>query len=295
MARPRCAAADFQAPESVRHTIESRLDRLSAPHREVLELAAVIGEDFDSTTLVAASDWTHDTTLEALDAATDAGLLEPAPGPDGSFRFPHTLARQAVLGLLGSSRRAHEHARVAQVIETRFPESERYVQQLAYHYAAAHMLGFADKAVRYLIRAAGVADRSLAHEDAARSLEHAASLTEDAEERETLLLAASRSHLLGADFARARELAERVATTGSPRHRVRAAVAYEAACWRPGLPGQRSVELLSAALSAIDRQPGDPDYIRAIASLGPRLRLHRLHRRGARARQPGDRVGRGAR
>ena len=74
---------DFQAPESVRHTIESRLDRLAVPHREVLELAAVIGEDFDSTTLVAASDWTHDTTLEALDAAVDSGLVEPAPAPTG--------------------------------------------------------------------------------------------------------------------------------------------------------------------------------------------------------------------
>ena len=176
-----------------------------------------------------------------------------------------------MLGLLASSRRAHEHARVAQVIETRFASSDRYVQQLAYHYAGAHTLGFADKAVRYLIEAAGVADRSLAHDDAARSLEQAASLTEDADERDTLLLAASRSHLLGGDFARARELAERVATSGSPRHRVRGAIAYEAAAWRPGHPGQRSVELLSAALATIDRQPADPDYVRAIASLGRAL------------------------
>jgi DNA-binding CsgD family transcriptional regulator len=264
-------ATDFQAPESVRHTIESRLGRLAVPHREVLELAAVIGEDFDSSTLVAASDWTHDTTLEALDAAVDAGLVEPTAGPDGSFRFQHALARQAVLGLLASSRRAHEHARVAQVIEKRSASSDRYVQQLAYHYAGAHMLGFADKAVRYLIQAAGMADRSLAHEDAAGSLEQAASLTDDFDERDTLLLAASRSHLLSGDFARARELAERVATDGSPRHRVRAAIAYEAASWRPGHPGQRSVELLSAALGTIDRQPADPDYVRAIASLGRAL------------------------
>jgi DNA-binding CsgD family transcriptional regulator len=263
--------AGFQAPESVRQTIETRLDRLAAPHREVLELAAVIGEEFDSTMLVAASDWAHDTTLEALDAAVDSGLVEAAPGPEGSFRFPHALARQAVLGLLSSSRRAHEHARVAQVIETRFPGSDRFVQQLAYHYAGAHTLGFADKAVRYLLEAAGVADRSLAHEDAARSLEQAASLSEDADERDALLLGASRSRLLGGDFARARELAERVATSGSPRQRVRAAIAYEAASWRPGHPGQRSVELLSGALATIDRRPADPDYVRAVASLGRAL------------------------
>lgn len=261
----------FIAPESVRHTIESRLDRLTAPHREVLELAAVIGEEFDVVTLVAASDWTHDTTLEAVDAAVAAGLVEPASGLDGSYRFPHALARSAVLGLLASSRRAHEHARVAQVIETRSPESDRYVQQLAYHYAGAHTLGYADKAVHYLIEAAGLADRSLAHDDAARWLEQAAQLTEDPDDRDSLLLEASRSRLLGGDFARARELGERVATHGSVRNRVRGGVAFEAASWRPGLPGDRAVELLSAAIAGIDRDPTDPDYVRAVASLARAL------------------------
>lgn len=268
---PQNADALFIAPESVRHTIESRLDRLSAPHREVLELAAVIGEEFDVVTLVAASNWTHDTTLEAVDATVAAGLVEPASGVEGSYRFPHSLARSAVLGLLARSRRAHEHARVAQVIETRSPDSDRYVQQLAYHYASAHTLGYADKAVRYLIEAAALADRSLAHDDAARWLEQAAQLNEDTDERDSLLLDASRSRLLGGDFARARDLAERVATHGSPRNRVRGGVAFEAGSWRPGLPGERAVELLSAALSGIDRDPVDPDYVRAIASLGRAL------------------------
>jgi DNA-binding CsgD family transcriptional regulator len=264
-------SSDSHAPESVRQTIESRLGQLSAPHRQVLELAAVIGEEFDTATLVAASDWTYDTTLEAVDATVDAGLVEPAPGSHGSFRFPHALARSAVLGLIGSSRRAHEHARIAQVIEARLPESARDVRQLAYHYSGAHTLGYAGKAVYYLTEAAGDADRGLAHEDAARLLEQAASLAEDAEEREALLLAASRSHLLGADFARARELAEQLAKTGSSRSRIRGAIAYEAAAWRPGLPGQRSVDLLTDALTAFGRRPEDCDYVRALASLGRAL------------------------
>ncbi len=264
-------STDFQAPESVRHTIERRLDRLAKPHRDVLELAAVIGEEFDSVTLVEASGWAHDTTLEALDAAVGAGLVEPADGADGGYRFPHSLARQIVLNLLPSPRRAHEHAQVAQVIERRFPGSDRYVRQLAYHYAGAHTLGLADKAVRYLVEAARVAERSLAHDDAARSLELAASLAADPDERDALRLDASRSYLLAADFARSRDLAEKVATVGSPRHRLRAAVAFEAASWRPGHPGHRSVELLSAALAGVDRDPTDPDYVRAVASLGRAL------------------------
>jgi len=264
-------SADFQPPESVRHTIDRRVDRLPAPSRQVLELAAVIGEEFDAATLVAASEWTHDTTLEAIDAAVGAGLVDPAPGADGVFRFPHALARHAVLDLIPSSRRTHQHARVAQVIESQFSGSDSHVRALAYHFAGAHTLGLADKAVRYLLEAARVDDRSLAHADAARSLEQAAALTESVDERNSLLLEASRSHLLGADFARARELAERVATGGSARQRVQGAIAFEAASWRPGLPGQRSVDLLSAALADIDRDPADPDYVRAIASLGRAL------------------------
>jgi DNA-binding CsgD family transcriptional regulator len=262
-------ATDLQAPASVAHTIESRLDRMAAPHRQVLELAAVIGEEFDGTVLLAASEWSPDRTMESLDAATEAGLVERAQ--DGQFRFPHALARQAVLDLLPPTRLAREHARVAEVIETQFAGSDGYVQRLAHHYAAAQSLGYAEKAVRYLIDAAGRAGRSLAYEDAARWWEQAASLTTDADERDALLLEAARSHLFASSFSRARDLAERVATSASPRMRVRAAVTYEAASWRPSKPGHRAVELLSRALDGIDRDPADPEYVRAVASLGRAL------------------------
>ncbi|MDQ1631568.1 MAG: hypothetical protein QOC80_1540 [Frankiaceae bacterium] len=265
------------APESVRLTIENRLAKLSTPHRQVIELAAVVGEEVDVVTVVEASDWGHDTTLEALDSAAAHGLLEPVRAPEGTpsttMRFPHALAREAVLGLLSSARRAHGHARVAQVIEARFPDSDQHVEQLAYHFAAAHTLGFTGKAVGYLVGAADIASRGLAHGDAARSLEQAAGLSTSPRERDTLLLDASWSHVLGSDFARARALAAQVAVTGEPRQRVRAAIAYEAAAWRPGHPGRRSVELLSAGLSGIERSTNDPDYIRALASLGRALAL----------------------
>ena len=128
-------SGDFQAPPSVAHTIERRLNRMATPHRQVLELAAVIGEEFDLGLLLAASDWSRSASLEAMDAALDVGLLERTPDSDGLFRFPHALARQAVLDLLPPTRRAREHARVADVIETRFPGSDGTVQRLAYNRA----------------------------------------------------------------------------------------------------------------------------------------------------------------
>jgi len=77
--------------------------------------------------------------------------------------------------------------------------------------------------------------------------------------------------LLSGDFARARQLDEQVATTGAARSRLQGAIGYEAASWRPGLPGHRAVELLTDALRDTVRDPTNPAYVRALASLGRAL------------------------
>ena len=260
---------DLGAPVSVLDALQSRLAGLTQPQRQTLELAAVVGEEVDVLTLVASSDWGRDTTMTALDDGVAHGFLEcVAPG---RYRFPHALVRQAVVELLPASRRAHQHARVAAVLEARPAGSARRVQALAHHYGQARALGHADKAVRYLVESAGAAGRALAHEDAARWYEQAAALCEDPIQRDELHLAAARSHLLGGDFARARGLAEQVATSAaSPAERLKAAVLLEAASWRPGLPGHTCVALLSAALDAGGRED-DPLRVRALASLGRAL------------------------
>ena len=261
-------AVGVQAPGSVRDALQGRLVGLSESQRQTLELAAVIGEEVDVSVLLAASAWSRDTTLIALDDGVDYGLLE-AIGPT-TYRFPHTLARNAVLDLLPPSRRARQHARVAEVLEARPTRSVQSVQALAHHYEQAQALGYHDKAVRYLVEAAHAAGNALAHEDAARLFEKAAALSADAPTRTGLQLSAARAHLLGGDFARARELAEQVTTAAAPRERLQAAVLYEAASWRPGLPGHRAVELLSAGLQAVTTEH-DPLRIRAFASLGRAL------------------------
>jgi DNA-binding CsgD family transcriptional regulator len=262
---------DLRAPVSVRDTVASRLDRLAVPERQTVELAAVVGEDVDVVTLLAASDWSRDTTLAALDVAVAHGLLESAPSSAGAVRFAHALARQAVLELMPASRRALQHARVAEVIEAGATGSEARIQQLAFHYAQAAGFGYADKAVRYLAEAAQAAGRSLAHEDAGAAFEHAATLAADPAERCRLLLSAASSHLLGGDFARSRALAERVVTSTDPLVRLEAALVFEDACWRPGLPGHRAVELLTEGLRDAGPQVPRPLYVRATASLGRAL------------------------
>jgi hypothetical protein len=74
-----------------------------------------------------------------------------------------------------------------------------------------------------------------------------------------------------ADLVRARNLDEQVATTASPRNRLRAAIGYQAASWRTARPGRRAVELLSGALAGVPRDPSDPLYVHAVSSLGQAL------------------------
>jgi hypothetical protein len=50
--------------------------------------------------------------------------------------------------------------------------------------------------------------------------------------------------------------------------RLRAAVGYEDAIWRPGLPGADACALLRRALDDMPADPDDPGYVRALASLG---------------------------
>ncbi|RZU31751.1 ATP-binding protein [Blastococcus saxobsidens] len=268
-ARGGALLAGQQAPASVRDTILGRLERLPLPARQTVELAAVVGEDVDVATVLAAAEWSRETTLAGLDEAVAFGLLEPVPPSDDVLRFPHALCRQAVLDLMPASRRLQQHAGVARAVESTIPASERRTQQLAFHYAQAQALGHAAEAVRHLTEAARSAARSLAHEDAAGWFEQAAALSDDDGERSRLVLSAAGSHLLAGDFARARALADRVAAgTGLPAERLAAAVAYEDASWRPGLPGHRAVHLLENALAGIDADPADPGYVRGLASLG---------------------------
>nr|WP_275585705.1 helix-turn-helix transcriptional regulator [Geodermatophilus sabuli] len=256
-------------PLSVRDMVAARLTRLTDPERQTLELTAVVGEEADLTTVLAVSAWGPDTTLAALDTAVEFGLLESG-GP--AFRFPHSLARQAVLDLMPATRRAREHLRVAAVLEASGVPSDRRTQRLAHHYAQGAVLGHADQAVHHLTEAARAASRDLAHEDAARWFEQAAALCgDDAPRRAELLLAAAGATLLAGDATRARTLFDTVAGGSHGRIRLEAAIGFEAASWRPGLPGGRAVELLTGALREVPADPADPLYVRGLAGLGRAL------------------------
>jgi DNA-binding CsgD family transcriptional regulator len=257
------------APASIRDTLQRRLSRLALAEREVLETAAVLGDGGAVRTLVAACGGDPGQTLSALDTAARFGLVDAEELTTGRVSFPHTLTRQAVLDLVSPSRRTLLHARVGDVLQSSGDGSPQVVRQLAYHFARASALGYGSKAAEYLALSAREAERSLAFEDAAAWYVQAAELLDRPEpEREELRFAAARSYVRAGDTAGARKVYLRLSDSGDPGVRLRAAVGFEDAIWRPGLPGADARALLSRALDDTPADPDDPGYVRALASLG---------------------------
>ena len=266
-----------RAPVSVRDTLERRLARLTRAERAAVETAAVLADGGDVRVVLRAADCREtggaeaDSTsvLAALDAAVSFGFLDGEDLARGRITFPHMLTRQAVLDLTSPSRRAALHARVGEVLRSSGSRSPAGVRQLAYHFARAAALGYGETAAQYLRQAARDAERSLAFEDAAAWYTQAADLTDGPDsDREELLLSAADSHVRVGDFASARTLYLRLTRSGDSRVRLRAAIGYENAAWRPGLPGTEACALLAHALEGVPEDPDDPRYVWALASLG---------------------------
>jgi len=277
-----------RAPVSVRDTLQRRLARLTPAERAALETAAVLGDGGDVRVVLRAQgaqgaqgadsgeSGSRDSAgadaasvLAALDAAVSFGFLDEEDLARGRITFPHMLTRQAVLDLTSPSGRTALHARVGEVLQSSGSRSPAAVRQLAYHFASAAALGYSETAARYLRQAAGDAERSLAFEDAAAWYTQAADLTDGPDsDREKLLLCAADSHVRVGDFASARTLYLRLTGSGDRRVRLNAAIGYENAAWRPGLPGTEACALLAHALEGMPEDPDDPRYVRALASLG---------------------------
>jgi DNA-binding CsgD family transcriptional regulator/tetratricopeptide (TPR) repeat protein len=258
-----------RAPASVRDTLQRRLSRLAAGERGVVETAAVLGDGGDVRVILQACQATPADALGALDTAAQFGFVDAGELARGRILFPHALTRQAVLDLTSPSRRAALHARVGEVLQASGADSPRMVRQLAYHFARASALGYGGRAAEYLTQAAREAERSLAFEDAAAWYAQAADLLDGTEAaREELWFSAAHSFLRAGDFAAARALYRKLCDSRDSQVRLRAAIGYEDAGWRPGLPGEDAVALLTRALDDVPADPGGPRYVWARASLG---------------------------
>ncbi len=152
-------------PDLVREAIGHRVGELGPSAAQVLEVASVIGREFDSELLIEVSEMPSEEMIGALEAVVSAGLLADVPGTLDRYAFSQALFRQTVYAGVPRARRATLHRQLAEVLERSHRRDPRHVSALARHFAGAGPSA-AQKALEYGVRAGAGALGALAFEDA---------------------------------------------------------------------------------------------------------------------------------
>lgn len=152
----------------IEHLLSRRIDRVPPGARPLLHLAAVAGRWLDLRVLAAevpACD-------ELLWACAEAGVLELF---EQRWRFTHDKLREQVLSGLADWARVALHARLAQRLESIYPDSDAPSAQIAHHYREGRRPA---EAARHYARAGLVALARGAPTEAVAALEQARALQE---------------------------------------------------------------------------------------------------------------------
>jgi predicted ATPase len=207
-----CEAVDV--PSTLHGLLLSRIDRVPAQARRVLQEAAVLGTHFDSWLLCALS--SDAAGIEAaLKRLVEAELIqEIGQGREGNrYRFTHALVHEVVYQNLLLSRRTELHERAGRALETvvgPHPERLSDLEALGHHWSLAHDKR---KGADYLVAAGDRARAIYANDDAIRHYERA------------LRTLSGCQHCAGQVIAARERLADLMAPTG---RREQALAHYEA-------------------------------------------------------------------
>ena len=159
-------------PEGVRDVVGRRLSRLSDDANRLLGTASVIGLEFETDLLQAASGFGEDVVLGALEEAVASRLVVEAPGARSRSGFAHALVRATLYDELTAGRRMALHRRVGEAIESLHAgRLDDYLPALAHHFSEAG--GDPDKIIDYATRAGERAMAQLAFEAAVTHYEQA--------------------------------------------------------------------------------------------------------------------------
>lgn len=148
----------FNIPSTLQASLTARLDRL-AESKEVAQIGAVIGREFEHELLSQCIDRGRDELEQDLERLEATGLIfRRGSGLRRIYQFKHALVRDSAYDSLLKSRRAEIHHRVALCLESEVDHESKagetrkdVADMLAYHFAAAKDW---PRAVRYYLMAA---------------------------------------------------------------------------------------------------------------------------------------------
>jgi len=158
------------APETVQEVLLARINRLPAPHRHLLQAAAVIGKDAPFEILRAIINGPDDALRDSLGYLQRANFIfESSTFPQTEYTFKHALTREVAYGSLPVEDRRTLHAKILGAIEAVHGNRlSEHVERLAYHALEGQVW---DRAVAYLRQAGGKALSSAAYSTAAAHFE----------------------------------------------------------------------------------------------------------------------------
>lgn len=269
MAAEPALAADRDVPDSVRELLRRRMRPLRAATRALLEVAAVVGREFDVATVARVAALAPADVLEAFDDAAHLAVVTAVPDTVGAYRFAHTLVRQAVYADVGADRRAALHGRVGDLLEA-LPPAQRTarVGEIARHFLACADRGHVERAGAHARAAGDHALSRYAYEEAAhyfsQALDAHATGGGPVAERIRLLLRRADAWWR-ADDARARSGFLEAAALARPTDAAlfaaaAAGYAYTFESDSVGIPDPTMLALLEEALAVV---PAGADALRA--------------------------------
>jgi DNA-binding SARP family transcriptional activator/predicted ATPase len=168
------AVGPLSLPPRVYAVIAGRLAQLSVPARELVGLAAAIGRAFTLDMLLRTAQNDEDAVVHALDELWDKRIVREQ-GAQG-YDFTHDKLREVAYAAISAPQRRLLHQRIAQALVAAYAEDiDLMCGQIASHYERA---GKADQAIPLYQRAAVVAQRVYANDNALSLLSRGLALLE---------------------------------------------------------------------------------------------------------------------
>ena len=243
-------------PDGITEAIGSRLERVSASCLQCLDVAAILGREFDFATLERLAE---ENLPENLDEATTHGLVRPVDEIAGKWQFAHALIREVIYDRIPPMRRLKAHADASSAIEAvHGTESPIALTAMAYHAFAGQVFAGSQRVIDLSCRSAEHAMSVAAYEDAGRQFRIALECfsipgVNDPHRRIDVALALARAeHLCGDNLAAIATAREAVSWARKledwPRFAA-GALCYEEARWQPGLPSNEVLEFLLIGLA----------------------------------------------
>jgi tetratricopeptide (TPR) repeat protein len=138
-------------PPTLQDLLVARLNRM-ASNPEVVQSAATIGREFSHALLSSVCNLPESELTQELEKLVRAEVLfQKGRGVESQFIFKHALIQDAAYGSLLKKKKQQIHNRIADVLESKFPETASLRPEiLAHHFTEA---GQIEQAVRYWLAA----------------------------------------------------------------------------------------------------------------------------------------------